>query len=243
MPRNKETVYKDTRSWNPFVGCNFGCTYCKPSFQKLIAWVGRRHHCEACQSYSPHEHPERLGRLPRDRTIFVCGDGDISFADPRFMKKVFQQMRLDCRKDRTWFVQSKNPRCFEKYLRSLPKNTYLAATLETNRDDEYDQISQAPKPSERYEAFLKLKWDKKIVTVEPILDFDPDIFIRQIVSLRPRAVFIGYNSRPERVQLPEPDKRKTWQLIHSLDAKGIKVLKKEMRDKRVLKKAYRDFQL
>jgi hypothetical protein len=33
------------------------------------------------------------------------------------------------------------------------------------------------------------------------------------------------------VKLPEPDKRKTWQLIHSLDAKGIRVLKKEMRDK------------
>jgi hypothetical protein len=234
-------VYKDTKSWNPFVGCEFGCVYCKPSFQKLIAWLGRMHHCEACQSYSPHEHPERLGRIPKDRAIFVCEDGDVSFADFTFMKEIFQQMKLNNSKDRVWFLQSKNPQCFEKYIEFLPDNTYLATTLETNRDVGYRQISQAPKPSERYEAFLHMNWNKKIVTVEPILDFDQDIFTRQIVSLRPRAVFIGYNSRPERVKLPEPDRRKTWKLIHGLQAKGVRVLKKEIRDKRTTKKAYRDF--
>ena len=53
--------------------------------------------------------------------------------------------------------------------------------------------------------------------------------------------FVGFNSHPKAVPLPEPDKKKAWQLIHTLKDAGIRVLKKEMRDKRVRKKAYRDF--
>jgi hypothetical protein len=237
----KEAKYRTTRSWNPFVGCGFNCIYCKPSFQDLIAWLGRMHGCELCQQYSSHEHPERLKRIPSDRAIFVCEDGDIAFANPNFMGKVFGVMQKDMKKDRIWFVQSKNPICFSKYLGQLPENTYLLTTLETNRDEGYERISRALKPSVRYRDFLSLKWDRKMVTVEPLLDFDPSIFTKWIESIKPKAVFVGYNSHPEAVSLPEPDKKKAWQLIHDLEKKGIRVLKKEMRDKRVRKKAYRDF--
>jgi hypothetical protein len=236
-----EKVYRDTKSWNPFVGCRFGCVYCKPSFQNLIAWIGRMRHCEPCKSYSPHEHPERLDRVPRDEAIFVCEDGDISFAEPRFMKSILETMRSDDREYRVWFLQSKNPRCLGQYVELLPENTYLLTTLETNRDEGYDTISKAPPPSERYKDFLSLKWNKKMVTVEPIMDFDLDTFSEWILSITPKAVFIGYNSHPKKVPLPEPEKKKTWQLIHTLEKNGILVLKKEMRDKRARKKAYRDF--
>jgi hypothetical protein len=237
----KEADYKTTRSWNPFVGCNFKCVYCRPSFQNLIAWLGRMHDCDLCQKYGPHEHPQRLTRIPSDKAIFVCEDGDIALATPNFMEKVFAAMRADKKEDRVWFVQSKNPRCLGQYLGMLPENTFLLTTLETNRDERYDKISGAPKPSVRYRDFLGLKWDRKMVTVEPILDFDLPIFTEWIESINPQAVFVGYNSHTEAVSLPEPEKKKTWQLIHELERKGIQVLKKEMRDKRVRKKAYRDF--
>jgi len=237
----KEAKYRTTRSWNPVVGCGYNCIYCKPSFQDLIAWLGRMHGCELCQQYSPHEHPERLKRIPSDRAIFVCEDSDIAFADPKFMDKILVTMRKDKRKNRIWFVQSKNPICLGRYLGQLPENTYLLTTLETNRDEGYERISKAPKPSVRYRDFLGLQWEKKMVTVEPVLDFDSPIFTEWIESLKPQAVFIGYNSHPEAVHLPEPDNKKTWQLIHDLERKGIPVLKKEMRDKRVRKMAYRDF--
>jgi len=159
----KEAKYRTTRSWNPFVGCGFNCIYCKPSFQDLIAWLGRMHGCELCQQYSPHEHPERLKRIPSDRAIFVCEDGDIAFADPKVMDKIFAAMRKDKKKNRVWFVQSKDPVCLGKYLELLPENTYLLTTLETNRDEGYGKISRAPKPSVRYNDFLGLKWEKKMV--------------------------------------------------------------------------------
>jgi hypothetical protein len=151
-------------------------------------------------------------------------------------------MNQDETKDRIWFMQSKNPKCLEKYIEFLPENTYLLTTLETNRDIGYGEISKAPKPSQRYNDFLGLEWNKKMVTVEPILDFDLDTFVDWIVSISPKAVFIGYNSHPNKVPLPEPEKKKTWQLIHILEECRIQVLKKEMRDKRVRKRAHRDFE-
>jgi hypothetical protein len=168
MVSDSMSMYRDTKSWNPFVGCNFDCTYCKPSFQKLIAWLGRMHHCVPCQNYAPHEHPERLSRLYSDKTIFACEDGDISFADPAFMAKVFDVMRSDT-KNRNWLLQSKNPECFEQYLSQLPENTYLITTLETNRDGLCRQISKAPLPSKRQKEFVNLHWKNKFVTVEPIM--------------------------------------------------------------------------
>jgi hypothetical protein len=236
--RNK---YRNTKSWNPFVGCSFGCIYCKPSFQNLIAWIGRMRRCIFCQKYIPHGHLERLTRIPREKAIFVCEDGDLSFATDEFVRQILEAMNQDQREDRLWFLQSKNPKCFQKYLEMLPENTYLLTTLETNRGDGYGEISKAPKPSQRYNDFLNLNWDKKLITIEPVLDFDLDAFVDWIVNIKPKAVFIGYNSYPNTVPLLEPYRKKTWQLIHTLEGKGIKVFKKEMRDKRVTKKAYRDF--
>lgn len=138
--------YKTTKSWNPFVGCKFDCIYCKPSFGALLKWVGRMSGCQECMNYKPHEHPERLKRIPSDKAIFICEDGDISFAKHDFMARVFQSISGPKFTDRTWFVQSKNPRCLEQYLNLLPEKTYLITTLETNRDKGYDKISKAPTP-------------------------------------------------------------------------------------------------
>lgn len=176
-----------TRSWNPFVGCNFDCTYCAPSFKKLLAWLGRMHKCVPCQNYAPHEHPERLTRIPSDRAIFACEDGDIAFANPKFMAKVFKAMRND-KRERTWFVQSKNPACLRQYLTQLPESTYLATTFETNRDELCKKISKAPPVSKRYKDFLNLNWSKKIVNVEPIMDFDLSPLSKMILNIKPCAV-------------------------------------------------------
>jgi hypothetical protein len=230
----------NTKSWNPFVGCKFDCIYCKPSFKDLLSWLGSMYKYEGCKKYAPHQHNERLDRIPLDKAIFVCEDGDISFADPIFMKEVFARMQADKRQDRIWFVQSKNPKCLNQYLSYLPNNTYLVTTLETNRDDNYSAISQAPKPSQRYQDFQELQWDKKIVTVEPIMKFDLETFKDWIVSINPKAAFIGFNSKPNEIAIPEPSKKETLELGNRLQQKGIKVLYKDMRDPTITKKAYKD---
>jgi hypothetical protein len=46
-----------------------------------------------------------------------------------------------------------------------------------------------------------------------------------------QGVLVGYNSHPKAVPLPEPEKGKTWKLIDGLESRGIRVLKKNARQK------------
>jgi hypothetical protein len=230
----KGRMYKGTKTWNPFVGCKFDCVYCKPSFQNNHYFMMNHRNCGL---YAPHEHHNQLEleKIGGERSVFICGDSDISFAKPDFMGRIFKVMKEDPKTDRVWFLQTKNPKCLEQYLAILPTNTILLTTLETNRDTNYEKVSKAPPPSVRYEAFKNLVYPKKIVTVEPIMDFDLEIFVDWIVSINPLAVFIGYNSHPNQVALIEPDMEKTLDLIVALKNKGIRVLTKELQ-----KMAYRD---
>jgi hypothetical protein len=178
--------------------------------------------------------------MPSDKAVFVCSCGDMTFSTKGFVQKVLQAMRRDRRKGRVFFLQSKNPACLKQYLNLIPQNTYLLTTLETNRDVGYSNFSAAPLPSQRYKDFLSLNWDKKIVTVEPIMDFDLDPFARMIVSINPEAVFIGYNSGQNRYPVPEPTWKQTVALWRAIRGKGIKVLPKEKRRNYIPKYAYRD---
>jgi hypothetical protein len=101
--------------------------------------------------------------------------------------------------------------------------------LETNRDGFCEKVSKAPTPSFRYEVFKNLNYPRKIVTLEPLMDFDIDVFVEWIVGINPEAVFIGYNSHPKQVKLIEPPMEKTLDLIVALKNKGIRVLTKELR--------------
>jgi hypothetical protein len=74
--------------------------------------------------------------------------------------------------DRLFYWQTKNPACLSQYVDFFPENTVLLTTIETNRDAGYREISKAPLPTQRYEDFLNVKWPRKIITIEPILDFD-----------------------------------------------------------------------
>jgi hypothetical protein len=210
--------------WNPFYGCLFDCIYCKPSFQRLAKLAHKD-----CGLYSPHEHPERLDKIPDTDVVFVCSSSDISFIRPEYMKKIILTMREDKRKNRVWFIQSKNPKCINQYLSILPKNTYLITTIESNRDENYDKVSKAIPPSQRYNDFLNIEWDNKIVTIEPILDFDSAILMEWIKNINPEAVFIGLNSRPKEVQLNEPDLFKLRDFIRDLGNNNIEVIWKELR--------------
>lgn len=61
-----------------------------------------------------------------------------------------------------------------------------------------------------------------------------------IISINPKAVFIGYNSHPKKVPLPEPTWDKFLALGRVLRRNGIRVLPKETRRAYIPKRAYRD---
>jgi hypothetical protein len=67
-----------------------------------------------------------------------------------------------------------------------------------------------------------------------------DVFVDWIVQINPTCTFIGYNSKPGAVELPEPSIEKTFRLARALGENGIKVMFKDMKGHAV-KHAYRDF--
>lgn len=144
--------------------------------------------------------------------------GDISFASKEYIERILDRIRH--LSDRRFLIQTKNPRELFNKVNSFPDNVYLNVTIETNRDEGYRAISKnAPLPSERYKAYLEFKHPHKFLTIEPIFDFDEDIFLEWVKQLSPKRVYIGYESKgvSRRYRLPEPSLAKTQHFIKELD--------------------------
>ena len=225
---SKSHMYTNTKTWNVFKGCNFLCTYCTPSFQRQSK---RQKNCMKCYHYLPHAHEERLSRIPSAEIIFVCGSADISFCDSILARKIINRIKehnVRC-PYKTYYFQSKRPEYFKEFLTEFPNNVILVTTLESNRKSGYQKISKAPVPTERHRQFKNLEYPRKVVTIEPVMDFDLEIFSKWIVELDPEYVWLGYNSRPTHVKLPEPPIEKLRELVMILTYAGVKIKAKELR--------------
>jgi hypothetical protein len=136
--------------------------------------------------------------------------GDIAFCEPNWMQQILARIKQF--QDRTFLIQSKNPSVFRNY--HFPENVLLGTTIETNRDDLYREISSAPLPWQRYGAMMRLRHSRKIVTIEPILDFDVEILREWVSKIEPETCYVGYDSKKN--YLPEPELGKTKALMKKL---------------------------
>ena len=203
--------------------------HCKPNFQGQAKC--QMHNCTHCYNYVPHTHEDRLCKIPSEETVFIYGNSDISFCDPVFIKKIINAIKVHNIRCpyKTCFFQSKKPKYFELFLEDFPENVILLTTLETNRDEDYREIAKAPLPSDRCQQLLNLNYPQKVLTIEPVLDFDLEIFSQWILDLNPEYVWIGYNSRPKQINLPEPSKDKLVEVIKIIHSNGIKIKGKDLR--------------
>ncbi len=207
-----------THTWNPLAGkCQHDCSYCymKRSFLgNLKKYKGEVRLTEG----------ELDIDLGAGKTIFVGSATDIfgEWVPGSAIKSILSY----CRKfPNNYLFQSKNPRRIAEFLELLPKNSTIGTTLETNRN--YN-ISQAPQPPQRYQDFLSIEYPRKMISIEPILDFDLEEFLMWIEKINPEFVSIGADSK--NYDLQEPDSNKIEELI-----KGIKEFT-EIRSKKNLKR-------
>ena len=226
--RNKSNMYQlSKRQWNPFVGCEYGCSYCKPSFQaQLKRWAKGK--CELCYNYKPHVHPERLDQgLPITdymQFIFTCANGDVAFCPTYFLEAIIQ--RIEKEPNKTFLIQSKNPATFSRV--KFPRNVILGTTIETNRDDITTKISKAPLPSARVEAFEKIEHNLKMLTFEPIMIFDLDEMLEIAKRINPAMIWMGYDSK--NCKLQEPALFRFKRLHSLLSCMGFVVILKTVRE-------------
>lgn len=222
VANTKTHMYRENRkSINWFVGCEHNCVYCKPSFQRQAK--RSRKHCQRHYDYEPHAHLEKLLRVPPDTLgdefIFFPSLGDPTFASLNELTEALDY--VEKYRSVTFLMQTKDPTMF-LLNRSFPQNLILGITLETNQRyfktpshyKNYSQISNAPIPYTRWHIFLEAKHTRKMVTIEPILDFDLEQFVEIIKLINPEVVYIGYDNH--NCKLPEPPLAKTLELIEEL---------------------------
>lgn len=113
-----------------------------------------------------------------------------------------------------YLFQSKDPSGFYTWKDYIPASSILCVTLETNRI--YPQMGKTPSLHERSLIMSMNKNFNKMVTVEPIFDFDLDIFVDLIKQCNPNVqVNIGADSGAHK--LPEPEPEKIRELIKELE--------------------------
>jgi len=226
---NTGNMYRaSVAQYNPFAGCRYACEYCEPSFQRQLKRQKQR--CMQCYDFEPHEHPQRLeGTLPRTgfgEFIFTCSNGDVSFCPTPYLEQIADRCRRDL--ERTFLIQSKNPATFDRV--EWPRNVMLGTTIETNRDELCRDISKAPPPSVRYRDFLAIDHQPKMVTIEPVMQFDLEVMDEWMTELNPRLIWLGYDTKG--CGLPEPSIDEFRELHWRLSALGIPVVLKHVRDVR-----------
>jgi len=219
-------MYEENRkSLNAFVGCEHGCVYCLPSFQRQAK--RQKNRCLDCYNYEPHFHPERLLKAPPktvgDQFVFFPSSADIAFALPNELRSMLDYAKKY--QDTTFLMQSKAPKVFLDKSLEFPNNMILATTIETDRTEfwsnpsrykTYWEISpKTPTPSKRVRAMLELTHKRKGVTIEPILSFHLQVLSMWIKWIAPEFVYVGYDNH--NCKLPEPSLEKTRRLIADLE--------------------------
>jgi DNA repair photolyase len=184
-----------THTWNPISGkCLHDCKYC---YMKV--WPQKELHLNE---------KALKDNLGKDRFIFVGSSTDM-FADnvPRlWIDKVLQSCRIfDSNK---YLFQTKNPDGLGNH--GFPLNSLLAVTIESNRYD--PNITYAPSVEQRA---LWLQYDSGyypfMVSIEPVMDFDIDEFVKLLRLISPAKISIGADSQGH--HLPEPSPEKLKELI------------------------------
>lgn len=205
------------KTWNTIKGsCPHDCSYCY-----MKRWKNLKP--------ARFDESELNTNLGKNNFIFVGSSNDL-FAEG-IPDEWIRETLYHCVKypDNRYFFQTKNPEGIAKYKDLIPDESTICITLESNCH--YPEIMQnAPKPYDRIMYFIDLPF-QKMITIEPILDFDLDIFVEMIKVCYPVQVNIGADSGNNK--LPEPSPDKVRQLIKEL-SKFTKVVEKPNL-KRILK--------
>jgi DNA repair photolyase len=197
-----------THTWSPIQGCSHQCDYCYVKTYRRLP-----------------EDPtidDSFPVLGEGRTIFIGHMCDMFSArvPDKWIRRVLDHCKLYNNK---YVFQTKNPERILSFIPDMPAKYTIGTTVETNRQELLDAISQAPSVSRRIFGISQITTEK-FITIEPVIQFDTATFADMIISARPNFVNIGADSKNH--NLPEPTRDRVNLLIVLLKTKGIEIRKK-----------------
>jgi len=215
-----------TATWNPITGCSYNCKYC---WARKLALTKLKNSHRYSSGFNPSLNEKEFRvKFGAGDLVFVSDMGDMfgDFIPDNWIKQVLDHIRQFPEAD--FLFMTKNPERYLKLLPYIPKNAILGTTIETTSNEliQTCNISKAPLPTQRYEAMKDLEWDRKMVSIEPILDFKLDTFSKWIETINPFIVYVGYDNYS--LKLKEPSLLKTNELIDRLKETSL-VIRKTIR--------------
>jgi DNA repair photolyase len=211
LNKSKGNMYEFvTHTWNTVKGaCPHDCGYC---YMKGMA--KRFNKPQSPVRFDESELKTNLGSF---NTIFVGSSNDLfaeSIPDIWIVKTLNRCQKYS---ENEYMFQTKNPQRildFTEY--DIIQNSVVCTTLES--DIFYpDYMGNTPHPIERSIAMQDLNRlnINTFVTIEPIMQFHLDHFVRTIKQCNPQQVNIGADTGNN--HLPEPSKEKILSLIAELE--------------------------
>lgn len=209
-----------SHTWNTVKGrCIHDCSYC------YMRRFGK-------QNDMRFDEKELSTDLGTGNNIFVGSSCDMWAIDVPLEWKL--RTLAKCKEhDNRYLFQTKDPEGFflghnqeyseyHEVLRDYPGKSVFCITMESNRFYK-EHMGTAPSPKERAWTFSRLDGhrDQRMITIEPVMDFDVVEFFDVISDVGPSQVNIGANT--SRVKLPEPTGDKINELVAMLEAYGIMV--------------------
>ena len=215
-----------TATWNPISGCLYNCNYC---WAKDLAVTKLKNAKRYSKGFKPTLNESEFNvKFGKGDLIFVSDMGDMfaDFVPSEWIVKVLDHIRQFPEAD--FLFMTKNPKRYIELLPQIPENAILGATIETTCDEiiQTDKVSNAPLPTQRYEAMKALDWKRKIVSIEPIMDFDINLFSKWIEEINPFIVYVGYDNYCHKLR--EPTLKFTMELVNQLSETSL-VIKKTLR--------------
>lgn len=217
MPLNKQKgqMYPFvTHTWNVVKGkCPHDCSYC---YMKVYR--------QPDLHFANAEFKTNLGQ---SNFIFVGSSCDMWAEDIPFEWLILVVRHCYAYPKNRYLFQTKNPSRFNVVEFPEDMEVILGTTIESNRY--YPDISKAPCPGERMMAMIYFECPK-MVSIEPIMDFDLGDMVRWMREIAPEFVSIGADSKGHK--LPEPPPDKVQRLIEELQ--GITTVKIKNNLKRLM---------
>lgn len=148
--------------------------------------------------------------------VFVCDMLDLFGSKVRLYQihKILEKIRSSAAQ---FLLLTKNPRRYQDF--KIPSNAVCGATIETD---------QRPEIAERIQIMTDLKHPRKMVSVEPIMEFSPG-FPSKLLDIEPEFLAVGYDNY--KCGLKEPSLLETNFLINYFQERGIQVYEKTIREK------------
>jgi len=198
-----------TKTWNPVVGCLHNCTYC---WARRLAETKLKDVERYRDGFVPKLVEKELSKRFHKEYVFVSDMGDLfgEWVPPECIVKVIDAINKSPTSN--FLFLTKNPGRYREFLDFYPENLVLGATIETNR---HYPVSEAPTTVERYKSMVELPYRNKLISIEPIMDFDMETFIQWIREIKPVLVHVGYDNY--NCRLSEPQLSKTKELIENLE--------------------------